>query len=212
MICQNGKTTSFEMWLLGVLQKRFPKKFTKKYLCCSLFLKLLKSFRSSGLQLYWRGTPALVFQNQPFVVLLQHRCSCIIHQIHRKTLMLALVFQEHLVLQNISSGGCSCKFQVSSLQLHYKETTAKMFFCEFCKILKDIFTFDRTPPDNCFLCLSVNFGFFRTLLLNNTSGKLLFRAQVEEFQPPYTVKNYFTGPFKRFIQEREVAIRRRLFT
>ena len=87
-----------------------------------------------------------------------------------------------------------------------------MFFSEFCKILKDIFTFDRTPPDDCFLCLSVNFEFFRTLLLYSTSGKLLFRVQVEEFQPPDTVKNYFTGPFKCFIQEREVAIQRRLFT
>ena len=37
------------MWLLGVLQKRFPKTFTKKYLCYSLFLILLKSFRSPGL-------------------------------------------------------------------------------------------------------------------------------------------------------------------
>ena len=45
-----------------------------------------------------------------------------------------------------------------------KETTAKMFFCEFCKIFKDIFSFDRTPQDDCFLCLSVNFEFFRTLL------------------------------------------------
>ena len=41
---------------------------------------------------------------------------------------------------------------------------------------------------------------------------MLFRVQVEEFQPPDIVKNYFTGPFKHFIQEGEVAIRRRLFT
>ena len=87
-----------------------------------------------------------------------------------------------------------------------------MFFCEFWKVFKDIFTFDRTPTDDCFLCLSVNFEFFRTLPLYSTSGKLLFRVPVEEFQPPDTVKNYFTGPFKCFIQEREVAIRRRLFT
>ena len=46
-----------------------------------------------------------------------------------------------------------------------KETTAKMFFCEFCKTFKDIFSFDRTPQDDCFLCLYVNFEFFRTLLL-----------------------------------------------
>ena len=46
-----------------------------------------------------------------------------------------------------------------------KETAAKMFFCQFCKIFKDIFSFDRTPQDDCFSCLSVNFEFFRTLLL-----------------------------------------------
>ena len=138
--------TSYEMWFLGVLQKSFPKKFKKKYLCYSLFLILLKSFRPSDFQLYWRDTPALVrssrqrcpvkngvlrnfakftgrrlcqnlfftkfaggrnkffhraplddcfcpvFQNQPFVDLLQNRCSWIIHKIQRKTLMLELLF------------------------------------------------------------------------------------------------------------------------
>ena len=74
-----------------------------------------------------------------------------------------------------------------------KGTTAKLFFCEFRKIFKDIFSFDRTPRDDCFLCLSVNFEFFRTLLLYSTSGKLLFCVQVEEFQPPDTVKSYCTG-------------------
>ena len=93
-----------------------------------------------------------------------------------------------------------------------KEATARMFFCEFCKIFKDIFPFDKTPPDDRFLYLSVNFEFFRTLFLYSTSGKLLFHVQVEEFQPPDTVKDYFTGPFKRFIQEEEVTIRKSLLT
>ena len=75
-----------------------------------------------------------------------------------------------------------------------------MFFCEFFKIFKDIFSFDRKPQDDCFLCLSMNFDFFKTLLLLSTSEKLLFRVQVQEFQPLDTVKNYFTGLFKRFIQ------------
>ena len=47
-----------------------------------------------------------------------------------------------------------------------KETLAKMFLCEFCKIFKNIFFFDRTPPDDCFMGLCVNFKkFFETLLL-----------------------------------------------
>ena len=41
-----------------------------------------------------------------------------------------------------------------------KETPEKMFFCELCKIFKNIFSLERTPPDGCFLCLSVNFDTF----------------------------------------------------
>ena len=47
-----------------------------------------------------------------------------------------------------------------------KETPEKIFYSEFCKIFKYIFSFDRTRPDECFLCLSGNFETcFRTLLL-----------------------------------------------
>ena len=74
----------------------------------------------------------------------------------------------------------------------------RFFFCEFCKTFKNIFSFDKTPPDGCFLCLSVNFEMFSELLLQSTSGKLLFGVQVAEFQPPDTVKNYFTGAFQAF--------------
>ena len=78
-----------------------------------------------------------------------------------------------------------------------KEILAKMFFCEFAKFVRTYF--DRTPPDDCFLSLSVNFEkFFRTLLLQSTSEKLLlFRVQVAEFQPANTiVKSCFTGLFQ----------------
>ena len=55
MICKKEKATSCEKWLLGgVLQKRFSKNFTnftEKYLCYSLLLILLETFRSLGLQL-----------------------------------------------------------------------------------------------------------------------------------------------------------------
>ena len=80
-----------------------------------------------------------------------------------------------------------------------KETPEKIFFCEFCKIFKNIIPFDRTPLDDCFLRLSVNFeAFFRTPLLKSTSGKLLFYVKVADFQPPNTVKNYFKGAFQAF--------------
>ena len=71
-----------------------------------------------------------------------------------------------------------------------------MFFCEFFKIFRKIFPLNRTPPDDCSLCLSMNFEkFFRTLLLLSTCGRLLFHVQEDEFEPPDTVKNYFTGAF-----------------
>ena len=74
--------------------KNFSEKFHKihwKYLCYSLFLILLKAFRPSDMQFYCRETPALVFQNQPF---LRNRCSWIIHKIHRKTPMLGSLFKK----------------------------------------------------------------------------------------------------------------------
>ena len=135
------------MWLLGVLQKNFPKKFTKKYLRYSLFLILLKSFRPSSLQLYWRDTPALVFQDQPLVDLLQNRSSWMIHKIHRKALMLELLFKKTLFYRTTPvTAPESFSFPVCIFII--KGTTAKMFFCEFCKFFKGIFSFDRTPQDD----------------------------------------------------------------
>ena len=69
----------------------------------------------------------------------------------------------------------------------------------FAEIFKNIFSFDRPPPDGCFLYLSVKFQkFSRTLLLESTSGKLLFYVQVAEYRPAETIKNYFTGAFQAF--------------
>ena len=91
------KTKSCEKWLLGsVLQKCFPRsftKFTENYLYYSHFLTLLKTFKLSGLQLYSRETPSLVFQNQPFIDPLQNRCSWLIHKIQSKTAMLESLFK-----------------------------------------------------------------------------------------------------------------------
>ena len=75
---------------------------------------------------------------------------------------------------------------------------------DFAKFLRT--SFDRTPLDDCFLCLSENFEkFFRTPLLQRTAGEIIiFHVQVTDFLPPGTVKNYFTGAFfKSFLQERQ---------
>ena len=52
-----------------------------------------------------------------------------------------------------------------------KRFPQKCFSLNFAKFLRA--SFDRTPPDDCFLSLSVNFKkFFRTSLLQITSEKL----------------------------------------
>ena len=63
----------------------------------------------------------------------------------------------------------------------------------FTKFLRT--SIGRTTPDDCSLCLSENFEkFFRIPLFWIT----LFHAQVAEFQPPDTVRNYFTSAFQAF--------------
>ena len=104
-------------------------------------------------------------------------------------------FTEHLQV----SASDSFRFPVCNFIK--KEIPAKVFFCEFCKIFKNIFSFDGTPPNDCFLSLSVSFEkFSRTLLLQSSfpQGNCLFHVHVAEFQPPDTVKNYFTGSFQAF--------------
>ena len=112
-------------------------------LCYSLFLILLKSFRSSGLQLYWRDTPALVFQNQPFVDLLQNRCSWVIYKTHRETVTIlnTSYFFKYTLFYRTSPVAAPESFRFPSCNFIKKGTTTKMFFCKFCKISKDIFFF-----------------------------------------------------------------------
>ena len=54
-------------------------------------------------------------------------------------------------LQNISSD-CFWRFQIFSPQLYIKRDSGKDVFCDFCKIFKNIFSFDRTPRLLVFIC------------------------------------------------------------
>ena len=57
-----------------------------------------------------------------------------------------------------------------------KEAPAMMFFCELCKILRT--SFDRTPPNDCFMCLSENLEKFLEHLLHRAPlGQCIFYAQ-----------------------------------
>ena len=79
-----------------------------------------------------------------------------------------------------------------------KRLQKRWFSANFAKFLRTSFFFDRTPLDDCFLCLSVNSEtIFRILLLQSTSGKLVFYLQVAEFKPPFI----YLKPLKTVCQE-----------
>ena len=87
--------------------------------------------------------------------------SCIILQKFLRT----PYFTEHLQWLLLTILG----FQPAALLKKWlRETCFSVNFANFLKT-----SFDRTPPDDCFPYLSVSFEkFFRTLLLQSTSGKL----------------------------------------
>ena len=78
-----------------------------------------------------------------------------------------------------------------------KETPSKIFSMNFAHFLRT--RFERKPPDDCFLCLPVNLrSFSEHLFYKAPLGNCLFQVPVAEFQPAYTMKNYFTGTFQTF--------------
>ena len=77
---------------------------------------------------------------------------------------------------------------------------AKIFFLKFGKFLRT--SYDRTPPDDGFLSLYVNFDNFFRIFHRAPLRNYLFHVQVAKFQPADTVKGCFAGAF----QEREVDI------
>ena len=71
LICKKEKATSCEKWLLvGVLQKRFSRNFTK-FTCAtvSLLLILLETFRPLGLQLIEEKPPHWCFRASRFKII-----------------------------------------------------------------------------------------------------------------------------------------------
>ena len=83
-----------------------------------------------------------------------------------------------------------------------------MFICEFRKIFKNIFWQNTSGWLRLWILRSFpDLSFYRTPLEN-----CLFHAQVAGFQPQDTIQSISQVLFKHFIQEKEVAIRRRSFT
>ena len=95
---------------------------------------------------------------------LQHR----LFPVKFATFLRTPCFKEHLQWLLLKVSG----FQPATL---LKNILAKLLFCEFYRIFKNIFSLDRTPLDDWFLCLSVNFEkFFRTPSKHFIVGSTLF--------------------------------------
>ena len=106
-------------------------------------------------------------------------------------------FTEHLQWLFLTVLG----FQPATL---LKKKLQQRCFCEFCKNFKNILSFDRTPPDDCFLYLSVNFEkFFRTLLSQSTSGKLLISCTSCKISTTSYSKKLFHRCFSSMLYKNE---------
>ena len=97
-----------------------------------------------------------------------------------------------------------------------KETPQKMFFCEFCKILRISFLLIEhlgTTISCVYLWIFQNFSkFFRIILLKSTSGKLHISRTNYRISTTRYSRKISQVHFKHFMQWREVAIGRRSFT
>ena len=101
-------------------------------------------------------------------LVLKHQCSFI----------RTSFFKEHLQWLLLTVSG-------SSLQLYsLKETLAKMFICEFCKIFKNIFRQNTSGWLHLWILRSFPDHFFYRAPL----GNCLFHAQVAGFQPQDTIR------------------------
>ena len=124
---------------------------------------------------------------------------------HQCAFLRAPSFPEHLQWLLLRVSG------IQPAALLKKGLQQRRFSVNFAKFLR--LSFNRTPPDDCFLCLSVILGSFSGLLFYRAPlGNCLFHVQVAEFLPPDTIKSISQVLFKHFIQKRDVAIRRRSFT
>ena len=85
-----------------------------------------------------------------------------------------------------------------------KKETSDVFLWILQTFARTYFPFDRTPPDDCFLCLSVNSKtFFRTLLLKSTSGKLLFLCTTGRISTTRCSKKLFHRSFSSILYKIE---------
>ena len=109
------------------------------------------------------------------------------------------------MFHRISLVAASEGFRFPACNVVKKETPEKMFFCEFCKIFKNIFRFHRTPLYDCSLCLSVCVEFWdvfqNTCFIERLGKTAILCTSCKILTAKYSKKLF-----------REVAIRKRSFT
>ena len=177
--------------------------FTGKYLCQSIFLIKSQALRTATL--LKRDCITGFFLRILWIIQEHLFCRGSMNGWFWNT---SPPFHEHLFLKNISSG-FFWQFQVSSLKLYsLKETLAKLFICEFCKVFKNIFRRNTSG----WLHLWILRSFPDHLFYRAPLGNCFFHTQVAGFQPQDTIKCILQVFFKHFILEQEVAIRRHSFT
>ena len=92
----------------------------------------------------------------------------------------------------------SDSFRFPACNFIKKETPAKMFICEFCKIFKNIFRQKHLRMTASCVYLWILRSFSDHLFYTAPLESYLFNPQVARFQPPDTVKKYFTSAFQAF--------------
>ena len=98
----------------------------------------------------------------------------------------------------------SGSFRFPACNLMKKETPAKTFFFEFCKIVKNIF-WQNTSGRLLFVFICESWEVFQiTSFIEHLWKTAYFQMQVAEFQLPDTIKSISQVLFKHFIQKRDV--------
>ena len=91
----------------------------------------------------------------------------------------------------------SDSFRFPACNFIKKETPAKMFICEFCKIFKNIFWQNTSGWLLLLFIWECLRSFSECLFYRAPLGNCLFHVQVAEFQPPDTIKSISQVLFKR---------------
>ena len=96
----------------------------------------------------------------------------------------------------------SDSFRISVCNFIKKNTPAKMFICEFWKTFKNMFREKHLRMTASCIYLWILRSSSYHLFYKAPLGNSWFNLQVSEFQPPYTVKKYFTCAFQAFYTRR----------